>query len=281
MLTKINKYIVFFIYFFITSNLSSEDLLETKEDYRLVISEIVQTLNKNHFKKNIEITHKKVIDNFLINLDKEKIIFTSSEFNSNSSSFEDIYNLNEIFNIYENYHQRSLLLISHQQDIVNIISSSKELNTTEFIKRSREEEEERFNSLEDIKNYHALLIKNEFINILLSNNDFLNSKSKLLNRLKNRVKSLKRIKSDDIFSLYMNSITSLYDPHTNYLSPKSQEDFEINMSLSLEGIGAILSTDDGITKIVRLIPGGPADKSGLLKVNDKIVGVASLPENDI
>ena len=280
MLTKINIYIVFFIYFFISSNLLSEDLLEAKEDYRLAISEIVQILNKNHFKKNIEITHKKVIDNFLRNLDKEKIIFTSSEFNSNSSSFKDIYNLNEIFNIHENYHQRSLLLINHQQDIVNLIGSSKELNTTEFINRSREEEE-RFNSLEDIKNYHALLIKNEFINILLSNDDFLNSKSKLLKRLKNRAKSLKRIKSDDIFSLYMNSITSLYDPHTNYLSPKSQEDFEINMSLSLEGIGAILSTDDGITKIVRLIPGGPADKSGLLKVNDKIVGVASLPENDI
>ena len=280
MLTKINIYIVFFIYFFISSNLLSEDLLEAKEDYRLAISEIVQILNKNHFKKNIEITHKKVIDNFLRNLDKEKIIFTSSEFNSNSLPFKDIYNLNEIFNIYENYHQRSLLLISHQQDVVNLIGSSKELNTTEFINRSREEEE-RFNSLEDIKNYHALLIKNEFINILLSNDDFLNSKSKLLKRLKNRAKSLKRIKSDDIFSLYMNSITSLYDPHTNYLSPKSQEDFEINMSLSLEGIGAILSTDDGITKIVRLIPGGPADKSGLLKVNDKIVGVASLPENDI
>ena len=280
MLTKINKYIVFFIYFFISSNLLSEDLLEAKEDYRLAISEIVQILNKNHFKKNIEITHKKVIDNFLRNLDKEKIIFTSSEFNSNSLPFKDIYNLNEIFNIYENYHQRSLLLISHQQDVVNLIGSSKELNTTEFINRSREEEE-RFNSLEDIKNYHALLIKNEFINILLSNDDFLNSKSKLLKRLKNRAKSLKRIKSDDIFSLYMNSITSLYDPHTNYLSPKSQEDFEINMSLSLEGIGAILSTDDGITKIVRLIPGGPADKSGLLKVNDKIVGVASVPENDI
>ena len=280
MLTKINKYIVFFIIFFISSSLLSEDLLKTKEDYRLAISEIIQILNKNHFKKNIEITHKKVIDNFLRNLDKEKIIFTSSEFNSNSSSFKDIYNLNEIFNIYENYHQRSLLLISHQQDIVNLIGSSKELNTTEFINRSREEEE-RFNSLEDIKNYHALLIKNEFINILLSNDNFENSKSKLLKRLKNRVKSLKRIKSDDIFSLYINSITSLYDPHTNYLSPKSQEDFEINMSLSLEGIGAILSTEDGITKIVRLIPGGPADKSGLLKVNDKIVGVASLPENDI
>jgi carboxyl-terminal processing protease len=171
-------------------------------------------------------------------------------------------------------------LISYQKDVVNLINTSSDLNTTEFIKKSREDEK-RFNSLDSIKNYHALLIKNEFINILLSNDGFENSKIKLLKRLKNRIKSLKRIKSDDIFSLYTNSITSLYDPHTNYLSPKSQEDFEINMSLSLEGIGAILSTEDGITKIVRLIPGGPADKSGLLKVNDKIVGVASLPENDI
>ena len=53
------------------------------------------------------------------------------------------------------------------------------------------------------------------------------------------------------------------------------------MSLSLEGIGAILSVEDGITKIVRLVPGGPADKSGLLKVNDKIVGVASSPEKEL
>ena len=69
-------------------------------------------------------------------------------------------------------------------------------------------------------------------------------------------------------------IRDSYDPHTNYLTPKSQEDFEINMYLSLEGIGAILTIEDGITEIVRLIPGGPAEKSGLIKVSDKIVGVA-------
>ena len=74
--------------------------------------------------------------------------------------------------------------------------------------------------------------------------------------------------------MYVNSFTSFYDPHTNYLTPKSQEDFEINMYLSLEGIGAILTIEDGITEIVRLIPGGPAEKSGLIKVSDKIVGVA-------
>jgi len=277
---KLNKFFVFLIYFLASLYLSGEESLEVKNEYGPVVNEIIEILNRNHFKKNIQINEQKVIDNFLENLDKQKIVFTSGELSSYSAKFKSIYNLDEIFKIYENYTNRSLELISHQKDIVNSVNDSNGLNTTEFVEKNREDEK-RFNSLDAIKNYHALLIKNEFINILLSNDDFENSKSKLLKRLKNRVKSLKRIKSDDIFSLYTNSITSLYDPHTNYLSPKSQEDFEINMSLSLEGIGAILSTEDGITKIIRLIPGGPADKSGLLKINDKIVGVASLPENDI
>jgi len=280
MVFKLNKLLILLVYFLASLYLPSEESLVVKNEYKPVVNEIIEILDQNHFKKNIVINEQKVIDNFLVNIDKEKIVFTSVEFNSYIARFKNIYNLEEIFKIYQDYSDRTLELINYQKDVVNLIYTSADLNTTEFVEKSREDEK-RFNSLDSIKNYHALLIKNEFINILLSNDNFENSKSKLLKRLKNRVKSLKRIKSDDIFSLYINSITSLYDPHTNYLSPKSQEDFEINMSLSLEGIGAILSTEDGITKIVRLIPGGPADKSGLLKVNDKIVGVASLPENDI
>ena len=280
MVFKLNKFLILLVYFLASLYLPSEESLVVKNEYKPVVNEIIEILDQNHFKKNIAINEQKVIDNFLVNIDKEKIVFTSVEFNSYKARFKNIYNLEEIFKIYQDYSDRTLELINYQKDVVDLIDTSADLNTTEFVEKSREDEK-RFNSLGSIKNYHALLIKNEFINILLSNDNFENSKSKLLKRLKNRVKSLKRIKSDDIFSLYINSITSLYDPHTNYLSPKSQEDFEINMSLSLEGIGAILSTEDGITKIVRLIPGGPADKSGLLKVNDKIVGVASLPENDI
>ncbi len=280
MIFRLNKFLILLVYFLASLYLPSEESLVVKNEYKPVVNEIIEILDQNHFKKNIVINEQKVIDNFLVNIDKEKIVFTSVEFNSYKASFKNIYNLEEIFKIYQDYSDRTLELINYQKDVVDLIDTSADLNTTEFVEKSREDEK-RFNSLDSIKNYHALLIKNEFINILLSNDNFENSKSKLLKRLKNRVKSLKRIKSDDIFSLYINSITSLYDPHTNYLSPKSQEDFEINMSLSLEGIGAILSTEDGITKIVRLIPGGPADKSGLLKVNDKIVGVASLPENDI
>ena len=280
MIFKFNKFLILLIFSLASLFLTSEESIEVKNEYTQVVGEIIEILDRNHFKKNIEVNNQKVIDNYFANLDKEKILLTSEEVSSYSTKFKNIYNLDEIFKIYENYSSRSLELINYQIEVVNLINDSKDLNTTEFIEKSREDKK-RFNSLDAIKNYHALLIKNELINILLSNEDFENSRAKLLKRLINRVKSLKRIKSDDIFTLYTNSITSLYDPHTNYLSPKSQEDFEINMSLSLEGIGAILSSEDGITKIVRLIPGGPAEKSGLLKVNDKIVGVASLPENDI
>ena len=280
MLGKLNKPIFVLITLLVSLNIFGNESLQPKKEYSLVISEIVKILDKNHFKKDIEITKKKVINNFLLSLDKEKITFTSDEYNFYSSNVESIYDLEEIFKIYDDYSKRSLELISYQLEMVNGLENLGELNTTEFVEKDREDAK-RFDSLKDIKNYHHLLIKNEFINIFLSDDNFESSKSKLIKRLKNRSKTLKRIKSDDIFSLFANAITSLYDPHTNYLSPKSQEDFEINMSLSLEGIGAILSVEDGITKIVRLVPGGPADKSGLLKVNDKIVGVASSPEKEL
>ena len=100
-------------------------------------------------------------------------------------------------------------------------------------------------------------------------------------RLNRRLKNLEQLTEDDLFSWIMNSKTSLYDPHSSYMSPRVTEDFEINMSLSLEGIGAMLTSDDGITKITKLIKGGPAIKSGLIKNNDQIVGVGTREDSQI
>jgi carboxyl-terminal processing protease len=72
----------------------------------------------------------------------------------------------------------------------------------------------------------------------------------------------------------MNAFTNVYDPHTSYFSPRTSENFNINMSLSLEGIGAVLQSDNEYTKVVRLVPGGPAQKQGQLSPADRIVGVA-------
>lgn len=96
----------------------------------------------------------------------------------------------------------------------------------------------------------------------------------LSKRYKNQLNNLYRTKSDDAFQLYMNSFAESYDPHTEYFSPRTEENFNINMSLSLEGIGAVLQSDDDFTKVVRLVPAGPADKGGQLKTGDRIVAVA-------
>ncbi len=79
--------------------------------------------------------------------------------------------------------------------------------------------------------------------------------------------------TDDVFQLVMNCVTESFDPHTQYFPPRVSEDFDIHMRLSLEGIGAVLQTEYEYTKIVSLVPKGPADKSSLLMPGDKIIGV--------
>jgi carboxyl-terminal processing protease len=95
----------------------------------------------------------------------------------------------------------------------------------------------------------------------------------LTKRYRNRLKQALQTKPEDVFQLYMNAFAAAYDPHTQYFSPRTSQNFNINMSLSLEGIGAVLRNDDEYTSVVELVPAGPADKSGLLKPADRIVSV--------
>ncbi len=104
------------------------------------------------------------------------------------------------------------------------------------------------------------------------------SNDEILSTLKRRYKSqltmLGQTKAEDAFQTFMNAFTETYDPHTQYMSPRNSENFNINMSLQLEGIGAVLQTDDEYTKVMRIMPGSPADKSRQLKAGDRIVAVA-------
>jgi len=88
------------------------------------------------------------------------------------------------------------------------------------------------------------------------------------------LRNLEDYDSEEISQLYLTALASLYDPHSSYLSPSSLEDFSIGIKLALCGIGAVLSSEDGFCVIKELVPGGPADLDGRLKVGDKIVGVA-------
>lgn len=118
-----------------------------------------------------------------------------------------------------------------------------------------------------------LRLKNEALNLKLAGKDAAGITSTLTSRYTNFQKRVHQNTAEDVFQIFMNAISEAYDPHTAYLSPIASENFGIQMSLSLQGIGAQLTTEGEHTVVVRILPGGPADRSRELWPNDKIVSV--------
>ncbi len=116
-------------------------------------------------------------------------------------------------------------------------------------------------------------LKASVLGMLLNDRELEEIEELLTKRYRNRLKQTARTRSEDAFALYVNAFASTYDPHTQYFSPRTSENFNINMSLSLEGIGAVLENKDEYTTVRRLVPAGPADKNGVLRPADRIVGV--------
>ena len=106
------------------------------------------------------------------------------------------------------------------------------------------------------------------------------AKEKLKRRYKSFKSRMSQFKSERVLEMFVNAITTSYDPHTSYFSKTTYENFQISMSLKLEGIGASLQSEDGVTVIKRIVPGGAADKEGSLKVEDRIVSVGQGEQGD-
>jgi carboxyl-terminal processing protease len=104
---------------------------------------------------------------------------------------------------------------------------------------------------------------------------------KLTRRYHSFAKRMHQTSNEDLLEMYLTALTTSYDPHTNYMSPETLENFEIAMRLELDGIGASLESVDGMTVVREIIRGGAADKDGRLKVKDKIVGVGDGPAGEI
>jgi carboxyl-terminal processing protease len=103
----------------------------------------------------------------------------------------------------------------------------------------------------------------------------LRTPAETLNRRYDQVlRNVRDMAGEEVVSTFLKALAQSYDPHSDYMSPSEMENFQINMKLSLVGIGAVLRSEDGYAKIMELVPGGPADKDGRLKVGDRIVAVA-------
>ncbi len=117
-------------------------------------------------------------------------------------------------------------------------------------------------------------VKFDVIGLILGGKEEKDAREVLEKRYKNLHKAVLQYKADDVFQIFMSSVMESIDPHSSYMSPKNSQDFNINMSQSLEGIGATLTSENDYVTIVRVVPGGPASKSGLLDDGDRIIAVA-------
>ncbi len=136
-------------------------------------------------------------------------------------------------------------------------------------------------STTELDEYWRQRVKNDALNLKLAGKEWDDIVETLTKRYENQRRVVNQYDGEDVFQLYMNAFTEAFDPHTNYLSPFDSEGFKIRMQLSLEGIGAQLTRDSEYTKVVRIIPGGPADRSGQLKAEDRIIGVGQGEDGEV
>ncbi|KAA0014191.1 tail-specific protease [Billgrantia pellis] len=124
-------------------------------------------------------------------------------------------------------------------------------------------------------------LKNAALTLDISGQDEEQIESNLRQRYEGQLARLRQTNAEDVFGLFMAAVTGSIDPHTEYLSPRQGESFDIQMRLSLEGIGAMLQSDGEYVKVTSLVPGGPADRAGVLEPADRIIGVGQGDEEEI
>ncbi|MEW4526840.1 carboxy terminal-processing peptidase [Maioricimonas sp. JC845] len=116
-------------------------------------------------------------------------------------------------------------------------------------------------------------IKYQLLDLKLDGTELDEAREQLHKRYRNVKLNMEQMNEQDKLEIYLTALTRCFDPHSSYMSPQTWQDFEIQLRLSLDGIGAALRADDGYTIVAQIVPGGAADKDGRLKVGDKIIGV--------
>ncbi len=241
---------------------------------------VVEQLRYNHYvKKPLDDgISSDVFDKYLDTLDGGRAYFVAAdivEFEQYRYTLDDALkraNLDPAFTMYNRYQTRvverlQFLLTQLNQGIANT-----DFSADESIEIDRENSAWPRTQAEQDDLWRKRL-KAAVLSMKLNGKEFTEIQDVLTKRYKNRLKQTAQTKSEDAFQLYINAFASTYDPHTQYFSPRTSQNFNINMSLSLEGIGAVLRSEDDYTSVVRLVPAGPADKAGDLQPADRIVSV--------
>ena len=219
---------------------------------------------------------EKIFDNYFESLDSEKLYFTQADidrFAPLRTKFDDAINNEDLtgaFQIYNLYQQRFNDRMAYAR---NLLKTKFDFTVDETLQLDREKAPWAKNE-DEVRDLWRKRVKNDWLRLKLAGKDEKAIRETLDKRYAGYVSRLQKLNNEDVFQMFMNAYATAIEPHTNYLGPRSADNFDIAMRLSLEGIGAVLQTRDDYTIIREIVPGSPADKSGKLKVGDRVVGVA-------
>ena len=270
-----------------TSFADIADLAPLKSQSSQCIS-IVRALERSHFtgKKMDNTMSAQVFDRYIKHLDPGKHLLTRTDMDE----FEPFRflmhravkrgDLGPAYEIFNRYQVRSSQRLNYILEMIGTWETDMDFTKNETIVVDNDTRA----FVPETKDLFPLWkkeLKNHIITLKIDGQDNEKISETLTKIYKNRLARLSQTHTRDVFQLFMNAVTSCFDPHTQYFPPRASEDFDIHMSLSLEGIGAVLQNEYEYTKVVRIIPKGPADKSHLLMPGDKIIGVGQGKDGEI
>jgi carboxyl-terminal processing protease len=245
---------------------------------RLLAPRIASILEQNHY-RHISIDDKispQVYDRFLTALDGQHSYFLASDiagFERWKSKFGDMIHTGEVdpayamFNVFQ---QRNRERMAYA---IKLLESEPDWTREESFTFDREHAAWPATQAE-MDELWRLRVKNDAISLMLTGKNWSDTADLLRKRYERVLSRLDKISPEDVFETLMNAYCAVYDPHSNYFSPRSSEEYRIQMSLSYEGIGASLQTTDDFVTVTNVLPGGPAAADGTLKPNDRITAVA-------
>jgi carboxyl-terminal processing protease len=253
--------------------------LKSKPVFGREAKTIAFILDNNHYRRihlNDSLSSV-ILDEYVKNLDNNKTYFTTADLASFEKYRKQIDDLTKAENVepaYEIYKVFKKRFGERMDYVMNtLINENFDYTVDEYYETERDKEPW-CKSEKELNDIWRKIIKSQALSLRLTGKKPDEIQKSLKERYDRFVKSMGQFNTEDVFSMYMNTITEAYDPHTNYFSPKAADAFKQSMSLSLEGIGARLQTENDYTKVIEVLGGGPAEKSDKIHVNDRITGVA-------
>ncbi|MFT6423020.1 MAG: carboxyl-terminal processing protease, partial [Thalassolituus sp.] len=262
--------------------------LEPTREESITTQQVMSNLLRGHYERkrlNDDLSSQ-VLDTLLDDIDSTHSYLLQSDvkdFEQFRKTLDEALsrgNMKPAFYIYNRFQQRVNERLSFLLSELKENAGKYTFDSDETLNLDREEQPWA-TSPRELNDLWRKRLKNSILNLRLAGKEDDAIIELLTKRYQNQLNRVHQSKPVDAYQTFMNAVTRSFDPHTQYFSPRNSENFNINMSLKLQGIGAVLQTEDEHTKVVRLVPGGPAAKADNLEPEDKIVGVGQDKDGEI